>query len=304
MTDKLAHARDLAIVASMPLLFASNLVIGRAAIDSVEPWMLAFLRWGGAFLLLVPIWASTARHRRAISHAAPRVVLLGFLGLWICGGLVYLALRYTTATNATLIYATAPIMIVALERILRTRAVTSLQWLGMVVAFAGVAVVVLRGEWAALAALSFNVGDVIMLGCALAWAFYSVLLKDARLETLPTGVLFTGVVAAGTVLLAPAALLEALVVGVGPFTAEAWVSVLALAVIPSVLAFSSYQHGVKRLGASVTGLFMYLLPAYGVALAVVFLGERLHVYHLVGMALIIAGVVLASRTRETAWKPP
>jgi drug/metabolite transporter (DMT)-like permease len=62
-----------------------------------------------------------------------------------------------------------------------------------------------------------------------------------------------------------------------------------------VLAFTLYQYCVKAAGASVTAMFLYFMPAYGIVMAVLLLGEELHLYHAVGFVLILGGVVLASR---------
>src|SRR5918998_74194 len=97
-----ARSRDLVLVALVPLFFATNVVIGRAVAAEVGPWTLACLRWSGAFLLLLPFAASgLLTHRRALLAQGAAIAGLGFLGMWICGGLVYIALHSTTATNAT-----------------------------------------------------------------------------------------------------------------------------------------------------------------------------------------------------------
>jgi drug/metabolite transporter (DMT)-like permease len=64
--------------------------------------------------------------------------------------------------------------------------------------------------------------------------------------------------------------------------------------MPSVLAFGFYQVGVREVGPSVTGVFLYLIPVYGVLLAVFLLGESFQTYHAVGLVLVVAGVVLAT----------
>jgi drug/metabolite transporter (DMT)-like permease len=66
-----------------------------------------------------------------------------------------------------------------------------------------------------------------------------------------------------------------------------------------VLAFACYQYGVKRVGPSVTSVFMYLLPVWGVLLAALFLGEAVRPFHLAGMALVLAGVILSTRAPAT-----
>ena len=131
-------------------------------------------------------------------------------------------------------------------------------------------------------------------GCAFAWAVYSVLLKQDDLQAFPTMALFTCIVAAGASSLLPFMIWESVATGRFPSTSDAWLSIAGLVFFSSILSYSSYQYGVKRFGPTITGMMLYLLPAYGVVLAVLFLGEKLQPYHMVGFALILPGVVLAT----------
>lgn len=287
------HGRAYAILLAMPLFFVSNLVLGRAAVEAVAPWTLAFLRWFLASLILVPLaGAGLVAHRDALLREWPVLPLLGFLGMGICGGGVYMALKLTTATNATLIYTASPVVIVLLDALIDRRKLPLSRALGVGAGFIGVAVIVLKGDLAALARLDLD--DVGIVVAAIAWAFYSLLLKRRALQSFPIMPLFLAIAAAGTVVLVPFMLAEVALVGTFPTDLTAWASIVALAIFPSVLAFSAFQCGIKVLGPSVAGVFMYLLPPYGVALAVVFLGEAFHAYHAAGLALVFAGIVLAT----------
>jgi drug/metabolite transporter (DMT)-like permease len=106
--------------------------------------------------------------------------------------------------------------------------------------------------------------------------------------------LFAALAFAGVVTLAPFMLVEIAETGHFPASLDAWLSIFGLASISSVLAFYCFQHGVAVVGPSTAGLFMYLLPPYGVLMAVVFLGEELHGYHFAGFLLIMAGLLLAT----------
>lgn len=289
------RARDIAIMVLMPLFFSSNMIIGRGATDAVEPFTLAFFRWFGALLLLLPFAApGMVNIRQAVNRDSMTILFLGFLGMWVCGAMVYVALDYTSATNGTLIYTTSPVMILLMEARMRGRPVTIRQAIGSVAAFLGVAVIVLKGDPGALLRLSFNIGDLIILACAFAWAVYSVKLKQDYLQALPTMPLFAMIVAAGSLILLPFMVWEIVLTDRFPVTMQAWMSIAGLVVFSSVLSYAAYQFGVKRFGPSTTGMMLYLLPAYGVVLAIIFLGETLQAFHVVGFALILPGVVLAT----------
>jgi drug/metabolite transporter (DMT)-like permease len=287
-----ARLRDFATVALVPLLFSTNVVIGRFIAGDVAPWTLAFLRWSLAFLILLPVSAAGLRASRAgLRAAAPQIALLGFFGMFVCGGLVYVALHYTTAANATLIYTASNVLILILEWLFRGRAIGLREIVGTALALAGAAIVALGAEgWR----LSVNPGDGLILVAATAWAIYSVFLKRPALLALPSPVLFSAIMAAGVVLLTPMMLCEATSGPAFPHTALAWSAVLAVALLPSVGAYSGYQYGVRRFGPATMAMSSYLWTPYGLVLSVVFLGERLHLFHAIGLALILPGVVLAT----------
>ena len=292
------------VLLSSPLLFSSNLILGRAAIVEIEPSTLAFLRWFLAALILSPVVFALPRSKfREIASLAPLFLLLSFLGMGICGAGVYAALKYTTATNGTLIYTTSPAMVVLIEALTGRRRVSLLQIAGIVLATLGVIVIVTRGHPATIAALDFSAGDLIFAVCALSWAIYSVLLRDPRLLAFPPATLFTINAAFGALVNVPLWLWEGSSHGFLPATSQAWLSVAGIVLIPSILSFLTYQYCVRVFGASRAAMSMYLLPPFGVGLAVLFLGERLEPYHLPGMALALAGVIIATLPRKTRPQP-
>jgi len=212
----------------------------------------------------------------------------------LCGGLVYVGLKTTTATHGALIYASSSIMIVLIDAVAYRKPMSLATAAGALIGFTGVAVIVLEGELGRFIHLEFNRGDLVIAVSAFSWAVYSVLLKRERLTKLGTLPLFAMIALAGSALLVPPMLYEVVVFGAFPSGLEAWAMIVALAIFPSVLAFGLYQYGVKRVGPSVIGVYLYLLPPFGALLAWLTLGERLYPYHAVGMALILAGVVLAT----------
>ncbi len=283
------------ILAVMPLFFVSNLILGRPAVESVPPWTLAALRWLIVSALLAPfVWPTVKRHAAAIRAEWRAILLLGFLGMWLCGGLVYLSLRYTTATNGTLIYTTSPVIVVLLAAILARKPLPFLQAIGVTLGVLGVFTVVLKGDLSSLLQLRLNMGDLGFVIATIAWSVYSLILKRKRLQTIPIAALFFLIALSGAILLIPFMAIELAQGEAFPVTGRAWSSIGGIVLFASLLSFSTYQYGVKTVGPAVTSVFMYLLPCYGVALAALFLGEDLHAYHAAGLALVMLGIVMAS----------
>lgn len=285
-----------------PLFFSTNLIFGRGVIGEVAPFTLAFLRWGAVALALSPfVVADRKAALRLVAKNGRFLVLLGFLGMWICGALVYLALQHTTATNGTLIYTTSPVFIILIDAMVNRRRIGLRPAAGSILALAGIATIVLRGEPSALLSLDFNEGDLIFVGAAIAWAVYSLMLRSPRVTGVANLALLPLIAAAGALLLAPFAAYEFVSGAPMPVTAGAWGGIAGIVAFASLAAFLGFQFGIRRLGAPVAGVFMYLMPPYGVGLAVLFLGETFHLYHAIGIALVSGGVILA--TLPDSWLP-
>ena len=281
-------------MALSPLFFSLNLIFGRLTGAEVAPFTLAFLRWASVAIILAPFALGHGRAVAAtIAANLPVLVLLGFLGMWMCGGPVYLALQMTSATNGALIFAVTPVIIILIEAVFRGRSIGWREGLGSALALAGAFVIVLRGDLAALIHMTLNAGDLILVGAMLAWATYSVVCRSPRLA-LPNIALLFAAAGAGAALLAPFAFYEWLSGAAMPVTGTAWAGIAGIILFPSLLAYSAHQFGMRVLGPSVASIFMYLLPPYGVGLALVILGEPFGAYQAVGIALVMAGVILAT----------
>ena len=288
-------AAAVAVMILTPVLFSTNPVIGRAAVDSTGPWTLAFLRWSLAAAVMLPLAApALRRNARTLVAEWPWLLALGGLGMWVCGGIFYTALQTTTATNATLIYTTSPLAILALERIVRGRPIRRREAVGIALALAGVVTLVSRGSLATLVGLSFNSGDLLTLVCAASWAVYTVILRRPRLAALPAPALFVAIATGGALLLAPCMAYETASTGAFPSSGPQWLSIAGLVGLASVAAFLGYQASIRFAGPAVTGMLMYLMPVSGVAMAVLFLGEHPGPAVLAGSLLVIGGLVTAT----------
>ncbi len=285
----------IAVMIATPLFFSTNLIFGRGVVGEVAPFTLALIRWSAVALALAPF---AFREREAVrillARHAPFLLLLGLLGMWICGALVYLALENTTATNGTLIYTTSPVFIILIDSLRNRRRVGLRQAAGSALALSGIVTIVLRGHPAALFELGFNGGDLIFVGAAISWALYSLLLRSPRVGGLPNLALLPLIAASGACLLLPFAAWEFTSGQSMPATANAWAGIAGIVIFASLLAFLGFQFGIRRLGAPTAGVFMYLMPAYGVGMAVLFLGEEFRAFHALGIVLVMGGVVLAT----------
>ena len=184
-------------------LSASNLIVGRAIIDHIPPIALCFWRWTIAFLFLLPFaWPALRTQCRTLLNEWKLLTLLSFFGITGFFVIVYTALQWTTAINASLINATVPVVILVIAWLMFRDRVTYRQILGIALTLVGVAIIVLRGDLRLLGNLDFAWGDPMMLFATFFWAFYSVLLKRLPKDLNTTAVL-TVVIALGLPMLLP-----------------------------------------------------------------------------------------------------
>ena len=278
-----------------PVFFSSNLIFGRGITGEIAPFTTACLRWAGAALIIFPFVYAERKLCLAFVRAHTGIwLVLGILGMGICGGFVYWALTLTSASNATLIYTTSSLFIILLQWLFQGRRISPAELLGMIVAFSGVTVIVLKGDWTALFHLRFNIGDFGILAAAIAFALYSLLLRHPAVKAMPPLPLFGLLAISGMLVLVPPALYEVLTGGLLPDTTSDWTKLLGIILFASLAAFYCFQHAVRVFGPAMAGVTLYLMPPMSIVMAVLFLGEQFQVYHAVGIVLVTGGLVLAT----------
>lgn len=277
------------------LFWSGNMVIGRGLREAVPPVALAFWRWSIAFALVLPFALPHLRRQwPQLKRAWPALVLLGLLGVGGYNTFAYVALQYTTATNATLLNSFIPVATIALAFALLGKRLTRAEALGVAVSLAGVMTIVGQGSIATLLGLSLNTGDLWMLVAVATWGLYTV-----GLQWRPQGVdpmlMLAAFTVVGLAALAPAYAWELASGRSIEFSAQALLGILYTGIFPGFLGYVFYNAGVAAVGPSRGSLFIHLMPVFGTILAAIFLGERPLWYHFAGIALVFAGIFLTTR---------
>ncbi|OFW97214.1 MAG: hypothetical protein A3D94_01005, partial [Alphaproteobacteria bacterium RIFCSPHIGHO2_12_FULL_66_14] len=223
-----------ALLLLSPAMFGVNMLMARYA-TFVPPNALALGRWFLVAVLLLPFaWPRLVRHRHALTREWPDLVMLGAIGMWICGAWVYIGGRTTPALNIGLIYAASPILVVALGRLLYREKLTAARLAGIALCLAGVAAVFARGRFDNLLSVRFTEGDLWIAAASASCGLYSVLLK-LRPSALDPLTRLCAISFAGSLVLLPFAIGEAMLWQGPDFTDwRTWASWLVLAVIPGV----------------------------------------------------------------------
>jgi drug/metabolite transporter (DMT)-like permease len=282
------------LLAIAPLCWASNAVLARGVVDIIPPVSLAFWRWTTASLLLFPFayqhvkrdWPLFTRHWKML-------LFLSLFGITGFNTLLYIAVHTTTAINAALIQTTMPAAIIVITWIVFKEKVTRLQTTGIGLCLLGACLVVLRGRFSTFFELSFVQGDLLMLVAILLYALYSVFLRRRPPMHPLSFLVYT--FAMGAMGLLPFYVWELSCHGAFRLSAGTAFSISYLAVFPSIVAFFCWNRGVELIGANRAGLFINLIPVFASLMAIIWLGESLKAFHIIGMLLIFTGMILFNR---------
>ncbi|MGE3936664.1 MAG: DMT family transporter, partial [Rhodospirillaceae bacterium] len=166
------------------------------------------------------------------------------------------------------------------------------QWIGIAISFAGVVVLAIRADIDVLLNFGFNVGDLWVIGAMFSWAMYANWLRKVPRGLSPYG-LVIAMLAAGCILGLPLYVWESVTVRPMTFDLNTLIAIGLLGVLSSTLGIWLWNYAVAGLGPGSAGLYINLIPPYTVALAILFLGESLMTFHVIGIAVIGAGLYLA-----------
>ena len=289
------HVSPYLLLTLTPMIWASNWILGRGLAGEIPPMALTFFRWLFAIVMLAPFALPRVRRDWPRIRAHWRILLLlGAVGVGTHNALAYLGLNYTTATNGVILNSFVPVMIITFSGLFLRERLTPLQLGGVLVSFVGVMTILSHGSLAILAQFRLNPGDLLIILSMAMWSVYSILLRyyPKGLDTLA----FLFVIAViGDLCVLPLYVGETLLGHPMHWTPMHAIAVAALGLFSSVLAYIFWNRGVAEVGANVAGLFLHLMPVFGVILAWMFLDETPALFHLAGIGLILTGIFITSR---------
>lgn len=281
------------------LCWAGNALVARAFYEDIPPLALAFWRWVLALSILMlfvgrAVWA----HRQVLRQGGWRIWAVAALGISSYNSLLYSAAQTTVAINISLVNTCLPLATFIGGGLLLKEWPTRRAWVGLAIAAVGLLWLISRGEWANLAGLQFNPGDLVMLLAVVVWALYTLLLRKwARYLAVPPLVLLATLVLLGTPLILPFYLFELSRVGGFDPTPSNLAAIAYTALCASLIAYLAWNHGVKVVGAAKAAITSYSMPVFVAILGWALLGEALEPYHWLGGGLIFGGLLLATVQR-------
>ncbi|NOV02041.1 DMT family transporter [Paenibacillus planticolens] len=284
-------------------IWGGNFVAGKALVLHIPPVTLAALRWGIAFLCLLPFYGrQTWRLRAQFLRHWKTLLFLSATGVAGFNTLTYIAVQYTGSINASLMNSATPIIVVVLTWLVMREKFAWTALPGILISMAGVSWIISRGSLSALLHLSFNKGDLFMLIAVLCWGLYSVGMKKAG-GRFPSSPLLLAQIAFALLMLIPLSLIEVAVKS----PQIAWNSgllsgLIYIGLFASIVAFLSWNRAIAMAGPQRCAGFLNFIPMFSAIFATAFTGESLQLYHLIGAVWIVTGVYLtnyAMKKRQT-----
>ncbi|WP_312422376.1 DMT family transporter [Anaerospora hongkongensis] len=271
------------------LFWAGNYVFGKYVITEITPLWITFSRWVLALFFLFPIaYYFEKLEWKTIKQDWLLLTCMGGLGIIGYNLLLYSALAYTTATNAALVSALNPGIIVIVSVFLTGERISKLQAAGFLVSLAGVLIILTNGKVAHLLQANYNQGDLLMLAAVFVWTAYSLISK--KLQTPPiTATAVSSAIA--VIMMMPFAASQG--INFAAIKPLALGGIIYIILFPSVCSFVFWNLSVKAVGASKCGVFLNLVPVF-TAIISVMLGENITLAQLFGGLAVFLGVYLTT----------
>ena len=290
MTDRRAHLLLFAVI----LFWAGNFPLSKLGLAELPPTTITAIRalLAAPIFLALALWRAPLRRPLGVDDWIAFAVL-GLTGLVGNTTVWYWGMVHTTPLNAGIIGAASPIFVSLASWLALGDRLTTRNWLGIGLSVLAVVVTVAKGSIAVLLDFAVNRGDLIVLASQSLWVVYSIYTRLAP-SGLPPAWVMAGSHAVSAVVLVPVSL----VVDPpwpSPFAAPMGWTVILYGALPVTLGHLWYYAIARAIGPARAATVLNLMPFVVIALTWAILGEPVRTYHLAGAALVIAGVLLATR---------
>ncbi|RON52348.1 EamA family transporter [Pseudomonas frederiksbergensis] len=292
-------------LAAVTMIWGGTFVAGRFLADSLSPLFAASLRFLLASLALL-LFVALARVTlvRPSLRQWLQLALLGFFGIFFYNLCFFYGLHYINASRASLIVALNPAVIGLASWLLFKERLGRTKVAGIAICIAGAGLVIVSRNPQLLAANADAwIGDLLIFGCVVSWGVYSLFSKELNQTLGPVQTVTYSILSGTAMLWLTSAVrgelsVEALL-SLGP---QQWMSLMYLGVLGSALAYIGYYDGIRKIGATRSGVFIALNPLTAVILGALLLGEQLTLAMCLGGGLILTGIYLCNKPLAPASK--
>lgn len=236
---------------------------------------------------------------RTIQENLKGISLTGFIGLFGFNLFFFLGLMNSSAINAALIVSLNPALTILFSTKILKTSINKIELLGILIAFLGVAYLILKGNITSFSNIQFNFGDILILTANVFFALHHVWVKKyaSTISNLNFTFLTSLCCLLGFLILLPASGMENLMT----HTLSFWMAVFGIGCLGTALAYFLWQKGVQIAGADKAGIYMNIVPL-SAALFAIFFRENLYNYHLIGGLCIVIGLLISKSSTSKLFK--
>lgn len=279
------------------IFWGGTFIAARVVAQNVGPFSASFLRFAIASIFLVFITIRMEdRIPRLKKHQILPVILLGMTGIFAYNVFFFSGLKTITASRASIVIAMNPIFIAIFAYTFFKEKLTGINVTGILLCISGAIIVISKGNPLGIIQGGLGAGELYILGCVASWVLYSLIGKIAMKDMSPL-VAVTYSCLAGSILLLFPACMEGMARDIAGYSAVDWSGIFFLGFFGSVLGFTWYYQGIKKLGAAKASVFINFVPVSAVILACLILKEKLDPSLITGAIMVIGGAYLANKKR-------
>jgi len=273
------------------IFWAFNTIAGRAAVGEVSPLLIVSLRWLFVSIILTFLCRNQLKEIwKILSQKIKWLILMGLFGFTGFNSAYYIAAHHTIAINLGLVQGTMPAFIIIIAWVWLKDKINLTQFLGVLITFIAVLIVVSAGNITILLNLELNKGDIVMIFACTLYAVYAVgLRKKPQIGALPLLTFFAYVAFVGSL---PGLIYETYSNQLILPGLKGCIILGVIIIFPSFLAQIFFMKGVEKIGPARSGLYTNLVPVFSSILAVFLLGESFQFYHFLSLSMIFVGIYL------------
>ena len=273
------------------IFWAFNTIAGRAAVGEVSPFLIVSIRWFFVSIILSILCRNQLKEIwKILSKRINWLILMGLFGFTGFNSAYYIAAHETIAINLGLVQGTMPAFIIIIAWIWLRDKINFTQFLGVLITFTAVLIVVSAGNLTILLDLKLNNGDIVMIFACSLYAVYAVgLRKKPKIGALPLLTFFAYVAFLGSL---PGLIYETFSNQIILPGLKGCLILGVIIIFPSFLAQIFFMKGVEKIGPARSGLYTNLVPVFSSILAVFYLQESFKFYHFLSLLMIFVGIYL------------
>ncbi|MEG0292293.1 MAG: DMT family transporter [Anaerovoracaceae bacterium] len=273
------------------VFWSGAFIAGKYNAPYIPPFTLTFLRFAIATVVLYVVIKVMKVEFQLKKEHIPLFLVTGIVGMFGYHVFFFWTFKYTSAINASIIAASSPITTSIFVAIFMKQFVSKRQLAGIGISFLGVILTITGMNVNLLREFSLNIGDLFMLIATILWAIYSVFSK-AKCNHIPPIIITFYSFLVCTIFVIPFSVYEKPWTFLPQAPMAAWISIVYMAIFPSVIGYLTQQYAIKEIGPTRASNFVNLIPIFSMILAIIILGEELVWAKVFTAIMIIFGVLL------------